>query len=101
MFTPLFTPTAHLQRSLAGSARRKPNSRATNAQLTDAGETAYEASRSLYATALRRMVLDGLDADGVTQLADLSHLILTKLDPDARLKITEAGRACAADPVVM
>lgn len=47
------------------------------------------------------MVLDGLDADGVTQLADLSHLILTKLDPDARLKITEAGRACAADPVVM
>ena len=101
LFTPLFTPTAHLQRRVAGSARRKPNSRATNAQLTDAGETAYEASRSLYATALRRMVLDGLDADGVTQLADLSHLILTKLDPDARLKITEAGRACAADPVVM
>ncbi len=74
--------------------------RATNAQLTDAGQAAYEASRSLYATAVRRMVLDGLDADGVTQLADLSYSILTKLDPDARLKVTEAGRACAADPIV-
>jgi DNA-binding MarR family transcriptional regulator len=84
-----------------GLVERAPcleDGRATNAQLTDAGEAAYEASRSLYATAVRRMVLDGLDAEGVTQLADLSYSILTKLDPDARLKVTEAGRACAADP---
>lgn len=84
-----------------GLVERAPcleDGRATNAQLTAAGEAAYEASRSLYATAVRRMVLDGLDADGVTQLADLSYSILTKLDPDARLKVTEAGRECAADP---
>jgi DNA-binding MarR family transcriptional regulator len=86
-----------------GLVERAPcleDGRATNAQLTDAGEAAYEASRSLYAAAVRRMVLDGLDADGVTQLADLSYSILTKLDPDARMKVTEAGRACAADPVL-
>jgi DNA-binding MarR family transcriptional regulator len=84
-----------------GLVERAPcleDGRATNAQLTAAGEAAYEASRPLYATAVRTMVLDGLDADGVTQLADLSYSILTKLDPDARLKVTEAGRECAADP---
>ena len=86
-----------------GLVERAPcleDGRATNAQLTDAGEAAYEASRSLYATAVRRMVLDGLDTEGVAQLADLSYSILTKLDPDARLKVTEAGRACAADPAL-
>ena len=90
--------TALERKGLVERAPCLEDGRATNAQLTAAGEAAYEASRSLYATAVRRMVLDGLDADGVTQLADLSYSILTKLDPDARLKVTEAGRACAADP---
>jgi DNA-binding MarR family transcriptional regulator len=72
--------------------------RATNAVLTDAGETVYVESSGLYADAVQRMVLDGLDDDGIAQLADLSFAILTKLDPDRRLTITASGASCAADP---
>jgi DNA-binding MarR family transcriptional regulator len=73
--------------------------RATNALLTDAGRTVYLESTGLYADAVQRMVLDGLDPSGVDQLAALSFAILSKLDPDRRLAITaDAGQACAADP---
>lgn len=75
--------------------------RATNAVLTDAGRSVYLASTGLYADAVRRMVLDGLDDAGVDQLATLSFAILCKLDPDRRLTITADGSAapvCAADP---
>ncbi len=82
--------------------RRAPcaeDGRATNAVLTDAGLAVYEDSRPLYADAVRRMILDGLDDDGVAQLASLSYAILAKLDPDRRLTITADGApACAADP---
>jgi len=71
--------------------------RATNAVLTDEGEAAYARARGVYAAAVRTMILDGLDPDGVTQLADLSYAILARLDPDAKLAITAEG-ACAADP---
>ncbi|KAA9104983.1 MarR family winged helix-turn-helix transcriptional regulator [Microbacterium rhizomatis] len=75
--------------------------RATNAVLTDAGERVYLESSALYADAVRRMVLDGLDDQGVDQLATLSFTILSKLDPDRRLSVTGAGAAaCAADPLV-
>ena len=75
--------------------------RATNAVLTDAGEAVFLESKSLYADAVQRMVLDGLDEGGVDQLATLSYAILSKLDPERRLTITAAGadeQACAADP---
>ena len=72
--------------------------RATNAVLTDAGEAVFVESQGLYADAVQRMVLDGLDDAGVDQLATLSYAILTKLDPDRRLTITADGAACAADP---
>ena len=78
--------------------------RATNAVLTHAGETVYLESTGLYADAVRRMVLDGLDDDGVGQLASLSFAILTKLDPDRRLTITAGGaneNACTADPAAV
>ena len=73
--------------------------RATNAVLTDAGAAAYEAARPLYDDAVRTMVLDGLDDDGVDRLAALCLDILTRLDPDRRLTVTADGApTCAADP---
>ncbi|GAA1465008.1 MarR family winged helix-turn-helix transcriptional regulator [Microbacterium thalassium] len=99
---------ARLSRVVTGLERKKlvarmpcaEDGRATNAVLTDEGETAYEESRPLYADAVRRMILDGLDDDGVDQLASLSYAILAKLDPDRRLAVTVSGAAaCAADPV--
>lgn len=74
--------------------------RATNAVLTEAGETVFLESTGLYADAVQRMVLDGLDESGVDQLASLSFAILSKLDPDRRLAITATAddASCAADP---
>jgi DNA-binding MarR family transcriptional regulator len=74
--------------------------RATNAVLTDAGEAVFLESTGLYADAVQRMVLDGLDDSGVDQLAHLSYAILSKLDPDRRLTITAGAddEVCAADP---
>ncbi|GGC96485.1 hypothetical protein GCM10011512_24360 [Tersicoccus solisilvae] len=84
-----------------GLVERAPcaeDGRATNAVLTAAGVRAEEQSRSRYASAVRRLILDGLGAGGVDQLADLSYGILAKLDPEARMTTTAAGRSCAADP---
>ncbi|WP_344097241.1 MarR family winged helix-turn-helix transcriptional regulator [Microbacterium deminutum] len=75
--------------------------RATNAILTDAGETVFLESTGLYADAVQRMVLDGLDDAGVDQLATLTYGILSRLDPDRRLTVTAGGpdqRVCAAGP---
>lgn len=74
--------------------------RATNAVLTDEGTTVYLESAPLYADAVQKMILSGLDDAGVDQLASLSLAILRRLDPARRLTITaeEPGTACAADP---
>lgn len=74
--------------------------RATNAVLTDAGRAARAGAAPLYADAVRHMILDGLDDDGVDDLARLTYAVLDRLDPDRRLAITSEGKApaCAADP---
>jgi DNA-binding MarR family transcriptional regulator len=79
--------------------------RATNAVLTDAGETVFVESSALYALAVQRMVLDGLDDAGIDQLASLSFAILSRLDPEKRLAIVadvdadaDADVVCSADP---
>ncbi|MBO1751341.1 MarR family transcriptional regulator [Actinotalea sp. BY-33] len=74
--------------------------RATNAVLTEAGGRAYRDGRPVYDDAVRRMVLDGLDEEGVGRLADLAYAVLTKLDPDRRLAVTNEGpeAPCSADP---
>lgn len=87
------------RKGLVGRAPCAEDGRATNAVLTPAGLESYEAARPLHASAVRRMILDGLDESGVEQLAGLSLAILAKLDPDARLKVTADGRGCSADPV--
>jgi len=87
-----------------GLVRRAPcaeDARATNAVLTDPGRQAYRDSTPLYADAVSSMILDGLDEDGVDDLARISYAILTRLDPDRRLAVTAAsaaGEECPADP---
>lgn len=99
---------ARLSRVVTGLERKRlviraaceEDGRATNAVLTEAGANAYRHSRPLYEHAVRRLILDGLDGDGVARLAELSHSILSRLDPERRLAVTagEADAACAADP---
>lgn len=88
-----------------GLVRKMPcpeDGRATNAQLTEEGLRTYRSSRPRYDSAVRRMILDGLDERGVAQLTELTYAILAKLDPDAPNRIVgaEAGRerSCSADP---
>lgn len=74
--------------------------RATNAVLTAAGERLYDKSQPLHDQAVRDMILDGLDHEGVARLADVSYAILTRLDPDRRLTVTtdNSDAPCPADP---
>lgn len=74
------------------------DARATNAVLTAAGRQAFEQSRPLHARAVRSLVLDGLDAADVDQLARLTLSVLGRLDPDGRFPVTAVGANCAADP---
>lgn len=88
------------RKGLVVRAPCEEDGRATNAVLTDEGTTVYRESTPLYADAVQRMILSGLDDAGVEQIAGLSMAILRKLDPDRRLTITaeESEVACAADP---
>lgn len=96
---------ARLSRVVTGLERRglvdrvpcEEDGRATNAVLTDAGALLCREARPRYADAVRRMVLDGLDAQDVERLAQLSYAILAHLDPDRRLAVTIEGE-CPADP---
>lgn len=82
-----------------GLARRSPcaeDARATNLELTELGADTYAQARSLYAEAVRDLVLDGLRAlpgDGTAQLSELSYALLSSLDPGIA-----TSDACAADP---
>jgi len=71
--------------------------RATNAVLTPAGGTAYESSKSVYSRAVRAMILDGMNADAVDQLAQLAFSILSNLDPQFH-DADNSDAACSADP---
>ncbi len=91
-----------------GLVERTPcpaDARATNAVLTPQGLDAFHRTQPLHASAVRSMVLQGLDADDVAELARLTLAILTRLDPDGRLPVTTetgstgtAGPSCPADP---
>ena len=94
------------RRGLVRKAPCPKDGRATNARLTEEGLRAYRSSRPRYDTAVRRMILDGLDERGVAQLTELTYAILTKLDPDAPKRTIGGGsrgesaeeRSCGADP---
>ncbi len=90
--------TALERKGLVERAACPSDGRATNAVLTSAGMTAYQESRVLHARAVRALILDGLDAEEVDQLARLTYSVLSRLDPQARYGITTAGLECTADP---
>lgn len=97
--------TALERKGLVERAACEADGRATNAVLTKAGLVAYQESRNLHAQAVRALILDGLGEGEVDDLARLTYRVLSRLDPDARFTVTEAGRcpsdpqpACAADP---
>ncbi|MFE9606772.1 MarR family winged helix-turn-helix transcriptional regulator [Streptomyces hokutonensis] len=57
--------------------------RATNARLTDAGWAKVREAAPGHVSFVRDTVIDVLTPDQITQLADISQAILSKLDPDA------------------
>ncbi|MCW3492694.1 MarR family winged helix-turn-helix transcriptional regulator [Microbacterium sp. SSM24] len=79
------------RKGLVTRAACEEDGRATNAVLTDAGEAVYSEAAPLYERAVRETILDGLDGDGVQQLAGISFAILDKLDPDRRLAVSAPG----------
>ena len=88
-------------KGLVVRAACEEDGRATNAVLTKAGDAAYRQTRPIYEGAVRDIVLRNLDDDSVGQLATISYAVLTALDPERRLAVTEDGAepACAADPL--
>ena len=90
--------TALERKGLVERAPCAEDGRATNAVLTAEGVRAYAAARPVYERAVRTKILDGLDAAGVDDLAELAFAILGRLDPERRLAITTEGAACPADP---
>lgn len=94
------------RKGLAERAPCEADGRATNAVLTAEGRERYLAAAPAYAEAVGRLILGGLDHDGVEQLASLSYAILAQLDPTGRLAITADGHSaaevetCGADPAL-
>lgn len=74
------------------------DARATNAVLTAAGEQAWMRAAPVYGRAVGDMVLGGLGAADVDELARLSLAMLRRLDPDGRMAVT-LGQGCGVDPV--
>ncbi|QIM17684.1 MarR family transcriptional regulator [Leucobacter coleopterorum] len=76
--------------------------RATNASLTSDGERVYLDSTPLYDQALRSLIFDELGSEGTSTLAEITYMILTKLDPGHRFSATDdesdSSTDCAADP---
>lgn len=73
------------------------DARATNAVLTAEGEAAWLRAAPVYGRAVGDMVLGGLRAADVDDLARLSLAMLRRLDPDGRMAVT-LGQGCGADP---
>lgn len=81
-----------------GMVQRVPcpvDARATNAVLTEAGVAAARDGASLYAEAVRTLVLGALGPQDVSELGRICLAILSRLDPEHRLDITRED--CDAD----
>jgi DNA-binding MarR family transcriptional regulator len=59
--------------------------RATNARLTDAGWDKVVASAPGHVATVRRLVVDALTPEQITQLTAITEAILGRLDPDGEL----------------
>lgn len=56
--------------------------RATNAQLTETGWAKLVATAPGHVAHVRRQVIDALDAEQVSQLAEITEAILARIDPE-------------------
>src|SRR5690606_4837446 len=89
------------RRGLAERSACAEDARATNLVLTELGAETHRLSRDLYASAVRELVLDGLQTlpgDGVAHLAELAYAVLTTLDPRGDHSGSVPEQSCAADP---
>ena len=91
---------SHVVRRLEdrGLIRRFPcpeDGRATNAQLTEAGWSTVVAAAPGHVANVRRQVIDALNADQVTQLAEITEAILSRIDPDGVVMAPQRDRADA------
>jgi DNA-binding MarR family transcriptional regulator len=71
--------------------RRVPcpsDGRATNAQLTDAGWDKIVASAPGHVDTVREHVIDALTPEQIEQLAEITDVILGRLDPDGAMAAT-------------
>ncbi len=62
--------------------------RATNITLTSTGWEKMVQAAPGHVNAVRRLVLDALEPEQVTQLSAISAAMLTRLDPDGRMLVT-------------
>lgn len=92
------------RRGLIERAPCPSDRRATNAVLTARGAEVHDESQSLYASAVRELVLEGLGrlpGDGVAQLTDLTYAVLSSLDTENSHGAGFGGDPepeCTADP---
>ncbi|NLA28265.1 MAG: MarR family transcriptional regulator, partial [Propionibacterium sp.] len=70
--------------------------RATNITLTSAGWEKMVQAAPGHVNAVRRLVLDALDPEQVTQLSAISAAMLTRLDPDGRMLVTSRPDSTSA-----
>ncbi|MBF4563822.1 MarR family winged helix-turn-helix transcriptional regulator [Plantibacter sp. VKM Ac-2876] len=77
----------------AGFVARTPcpeDRRATNVTLTDAGWDKVVQAAPGHVEHVRSLVLDALTPAQIEQLGEISAALLTKLDPDGRMFVSEA-----------
>jgi DNA-binding MarR family transcriptional regulator len=84
---------SHVMRRLEdrGLVERIPSpedGRATDVRLTTAGLALVQAAAPHHVANVRRLVIDALSPEQVTQLADISEAILRRLDPDGKMAAT-------------
>ncbi|MFC5337938.1 MarR family winged helix-turn-helix transcriptional regulator [Leucobacter denitrificans] len=89
------------RRGLTERSACAEDARATNLVLTELGAEAYRLSQELYATAVRELILDGLEnlpGDGIAGLSSVTYAVLSSLDPRGASTAAWSPQACAADP---
>lgn len=71
-----------------GLVQRRPcptDGRASNVELTEAGEDVYRAATPGHVATVRRAVFDVLDRDQVHQVATIAESVLRRIDPDGTM----------------
>ena len=73
------------------------DARATNAQLTETGWATLREAAPGHVANVREHVFGSLSDDQVTQLAEITQALLTRLDPEGRLRPLDPSPGTAPD----